>query len=345
MGVRRAGATCFSLFLFLLPAGSRAENERAPSLEFNPSLEVVPQPREKTRSQPKTLFTKTVGGFGISRGSFDDPVDVDHDSEGNYYVLDVGNNRVQKFNKRDRIELAWGAYGSSEGRFNNPSAIAIDAEDFVYVVDTMNHRVQKFDTEGNFVLAWGSLGSSSGKFNGPVDIAFDNQGNIYVLDAGNDRIQKFNGATVFTDEWGRFTGGREGDFSRLTSIAFDDDGLGSLHLLGPGVVEGTCYVQVLNLKAGRKEVERVWKVSYPEEEEEPCHPTRIEIDNEDDYVYILDHVNSALRRFTKGGRYLDSLWEGDRPFKEPRGFTVQSGTREVWVADTGNDVVQRFTLR
>ncbi len=336
---------CLVFLLALSPFAGAAAEEGTPSLEFTPSTDVVPQPRARERDQPRTLFTKTVGGFGLSRGSFDGPVDVAYDSLGYYYVLDAGNSRVQKFSDRDRFELTWGASGASTGRFRSPSAIAIDNEDFVYVVDTGNHRIQKFDTEGTFVFSWGGLGSTAGKFKDPVDIAFDEDGNIFILDSGNTRIQKFTASAEFEEEWGVFSGGRQGDFNRLVSIAYLEKRLGYLYLLGFGVEEGSCQVQRLTLEGGRQEVERVWVLEYPEQDEEPCHPASIEIDNRDDYVYILDDVNGVLRRFTLDGRYLDSIWEPEMPFSGPRGFAVQPGERQVWVADTGNNIVQRFLIR
>ncbi len=338
------GLACLILFTSFLVFDGGAQ-EQPPSLEFLPSTEIVPSLRERVRSQPKTLFTETIGGYGISRTSFNTPMDVAHDSEGNYYVLDAGNNRVQKFTERDRFELGWGSSGSSDGEFSYPRAIIVDREDFVYVVDSGNHRIQKFDSEGKFLSSLGSLGAAPGKFNTPIDMTFDSEGNVFVLDAGNTRIQKFNRGGIFVDEWGRFRGGRKGDFARLHSIAWFDERFGFLYLLGEGVEEGSCLVQILSLRKGREEVEKSWEVVYPYDNVETCVPTRIEIDNNDDYVYILDHVNNVIRRFHMDGRYLDSIWEVEEPFNGPMGFSVQEHTRKVWVADTGSNVVQRFSLR
>jgi hypothetical protein len=338
------GPACLILFTAYFACDGRAQ-EQPPSLEFLPDTEIVPSLRERVRSQPKTLFSETIGGFGISRRSFNGPMDVAHDAEGNYFVLDAGNNRVQKFTERDRFELQWGSSGSSEGEFSKPRAIIVDPEDFVYVVDSGNHRIQKFDSEGEFLASLGSLGAAPGKFNTPIDMTFDSEGNVFVLDAGNTRIQKFDPSGIFVDEWGRFSGGRKGDFTRLHSIAWFDERFGFLYLLGEGVEEGSCLVQILSLHKGREEVEKSWDVVYPYDNVETCVPTRIEIDNSDDYVYILDHVNNVIRRFHMDGRYIDSIWEVEEPFNAPMGFTVMEHTRKVWIADTGSDVVQRFSLR
>jgi DNA-binding beta-propeller fold protein YncE len=343
----KAGVACLFLLLVLIggAALSAEEDSAAPSLEFTPSSdEVVPERAVESREQPRALFTRSIGGFGISRESFDRPVDVDYDSEENFYVLDFGNSRVQKFSSRDRFELEWGSSGHREGDFDRPLAIAVDSEDAVFVVDTGNNRIQKFDSEGELLLTWGDLGSAPGKFIEPLDIAFDDEGNVYILDGGADRrIQKFSSAGIFIEQWGRFQGGREGDFTGIVSIAWADDRFGYLYLLG--TVGEECMVQALRLKGGRHEVDSSWIVPSPEENREQCTPARIEIDNHDDYVYILDRERAVLDRFTKDGEYVDSVWEAEVPFLAPMGFAVKPRSRKVWVADTENNIVQRFSLR
>ncbi len=343
----KAGVACLFL-LSVLSCGVAVfaqEQPTAPSLEFSPpSDELVPEPAPLVSEQPRMLFTDSIGGFGIGRESFDRPVDVAFDSEGDYYVLDAGNNRVQKFTSRDRFVMEWGSTGHREGDFNNPLAIAVDREDDVYVVDTGNRRIQKFDAEGEFLRAWGSLGSAPGKFIEPVDIAFDDEGNVYILDVGNGRIQKFSRSGILEEQWGGFQGGREGDFTKIVSIAWADDRFGYLYLLG--TVEDSCLVQILRLKGGRREVDSWWTVPFPEDEDrDGCSPSRLEIDNHDDYVYILERENGVLNRFTKRGEYIDSIREAKELFLSPMGLAVKPGTREVWVADTGNNIVQRFSLR
>jgi hypothetical protein len=341
----KAGFAClFLLFVLICGAAVSAEEESPPSLEFSPpSDEVVPEQAPVEREQVRALFTKSIGGFGISRESFDSPMDVAYDSEGNYYVLDAGNSRVQKFTSRDRFVLEWGSNGHREGDFAKPLAIATDSEDAVYVVDTGNNRIQKFDGDGELLLTWGELGNAPGKFIEPADIAFDEDGNVYVLDVGNNRIEKFNRFGIFEEQWGGFQGGRTGDFTDVVSISWADDRFGLLYLLG--TVEEDCMVQVLRLKGGRHEVDSSWIVPYPEEDQGECSPARIEIDNHDDYVYILERERGVLNRFTKSGDYVDSIWEAEEPFLFPMGFAVRPRTREVWVADTGNNIVQRFSLR
>jgi DNA-binding beta-propeller fold protein YncE len=116
---------------------------------------------------------------------------VDEDS--NLWVVDRGNNRVQKF-ALDGIFLAvWGTQGFSPGQFLVPTSIAIDSGGNFYVAEVDNSRVQMFSPAGKYIteLALGILSS-------PHGLAFDSNGNLYVGDTGDNSVKKFRLADWFT---------------------------------------------------------------------------------------------------------------------------------------------------
>jgi Tol biopolymer transport system component/DNA-binding beta-propeller fold protein YncE len=141
-----------------------------------------------------TFVTKW-GSNGTGDGQFNSPYGITVDSSGNVYVVDFGNNRIQKFSSTDGINYTfvtkWGSNGTGDGQFNSPIGIAVDSSGYIYVGDYGNNRIQKFTSTGTFVTQWGSYGTGDGQFNFPIGIAVDNSGYVYVLDAGNERIQKF----------------------------------------------------------------------------------------------------------------------------------------------------------
>ena len=85
------------------------------------------------------------------------PHSIDIDPEGQVYVADSGNNRVQKFTADGKFITKWGSRGDGDGEFSTPHGVTIDSEDNVYITDMDNFRVQKFDSNGNFLTKWGSL--------------------------------------------------------------------------------------------------------------------------------------------------------------------------------------------
>ena len=90
------------------------------------------------------------GGSGSGEGEFHGPQGACFDPGGNIYVVDSGNNRVQKFNPSGAYILGFGRPGEYEGQLNNPTDCAA-ADDMVYVSDTGNNRVSVFDDSGNFI--------------------------------------------------------------------------------------------------------------------------------------------------------------------------------------------------
>ncbi len=86
-------------------------------------------------------------GFRGGRGAgyFEGPTDLAVDNRnGDIYVVDSGNNRVQRFNRDGQFMSEFGGMGAGNGQFNSPTGIAVDKDGYVYVSDTNNNRVQKF---------------------------------------------------------------------------------------------------------------------------------------------------------------------------------------------------------
>jgi hypothetical protein len=83
---------------------------------------------------------------GIEPGYFNNPTDLAIDNRnGDIYVVDSGNNRIQKFDSQGNyLSPDLGSFGSANGTFNTPWSIAIDNQGFLYVTDTKNRRIQKF---------------------------------------------------------------------------------------------------------------------------------------------------------------------------------------------------------
>jgi predicted membrane-bound mannosyltransferase/DNA-binding beta-propeller fold protein YncE len=159
------------------------------------------------------------GSNGRNAGQFNTPRGVAIDAQGNVYIADTLNHRIQKFSRTGTPITAWGTEGNGDGQFKEPMGVAVDAQGNIYVADTWNHRIQKFDSSGRFLVKW----SGQGGFWGPRGIAVDGQGNVYVTDTGNKRIQKFDGTGRFLTQFG--TGGAgPGQLNEPIGIAVTTDG-------------------------------------------------------------------------------------------------------------------------
>lgn len=96
-----------------------------------------------------TVNRRPVLQFGSNSGSgpaqFRGATDLAVDNRnGDIYVVDAGNNRVQRFNRDGRFISEFGNAGRANGQFDRPYGIAIDKEGYLYVADSGNRRIQKF---------------------------------------------------------------------------------------------------------------------------------------------------------------------------------------------------------
>jgi hypothetical protein len=76
------------------------------------------------------------------------PAAVTVDKAGNIYVLDSGNNRLQKFSADGKFLASFGRFGQGPGEFIYPSWLAIDSSGNLYVSDPHNRRLQILGPDG-----------------------------------------------------------------------------------------------------------------------------------------------------------------------------------------------------
>jgi DNA-binding beta-propeller fold protein YncE len=140
------------------------------------------------------------GCIGEGEGQFNAPQGIAISPQGNVYVSDTHNFRIQKFDANGTFLGMWG-WGPSDGdgEFKDPDGLTADDAGNVYVADLHNDRVQVFDVDGAFLGKWGTEGTNPGEFRRPRDIAIDSNGNVYVVDGLNRRIQKFSGSVTSAD--------------------------------------------------------------------------------------------------------------------------------------------------
>ncbi|MBU6428260.1 MAG: carboxypeptidase regulatory-like domain-containing protein [Cyanobacteria bacterium REEB65] len=82
---------------------------------------------------------------GTGAGYFVSPTAIAVDNRnGDIYVVDSGNNRVQRFNRDGAFMSEFGGMGGGNGQFNEPTGVAVDSDGYVYVSDTNNNRIEKF---------------------------------------------------------------------------------------------------------------------------------------------------------------------------------------------------------
>lgn len=76
------------------------------------------------------------------------PSDIAFDSQGNIYVLDTGNHRIQKFDAGGNYLTTIGREGQGPGEFQYPQALAIDSKNFLYISDMGNRKIHVLKPDG-----------------------------------------------------------------------------------------------------------------------------------------------------------------------------------------------------
>jgi sugar lactone lactonase YvrE len=130
-------------------------------------------------------------------GDFAKPNAVAVDKEGNVYVADTLNNRIEIFDADGNFISMFGKNGDGPGYFARPKGVATDSDGHVWVADGMQDRVQVFNKEGQLLIAFGGHGLLPGQFQGLVNIAIDKQGRVFTTEIYPGRLQQFK---YITDE-------------------------------------------------------------------------------------------------------------------------------------------------
>lgn len=77
------------------------------------------------------------------------PSDIAFDADGNWYILDSGNHRIQKFSPDGKYLATIGGEGQGPGEFVYPDSMGITANGLIFVSDPNNQRIQILDGDGS----------------------------------------------------------------------------------------------------------------------------------------------------------------------------------------------------
>lgn len=142
------------------------------------------------------VLLNSFGETGDKLGQMKDPNGLTTDADGNIYVADTWNHRIQKFKSDGSLITDW----SSQTKLFAPQRIRIAPDNSIYVLDTGGQRVVHLSPDGRLIASIGKHGSDEGEFNEPTDIVIgDNQ--LFIADTGNLRVQIFDMHGKFIDAW------------------------------------------------------------------------------------------------------------------------------------------------
>jgi DNA-binding beta-propeller fold protein YncE len=130
----------------------------------------------------------TIGKQGNREGTFNFPTSMAFDPDGNLFVVDTQNARVQVFDLDYEYLDVLGERGTGPGQFTRPRDIAIDEVGFIYVTDFAFNNIQIFDIDFSVLTFVGTGGMSPGSFSGLTGVAVRGD-TIAAVDQLGERLQ------------------------------------------------------------------------------------------------------------------------------------------------------------
>lgn len=124
------------------------------------------------------------GKSGSDRGDLAYPNGISISANGNIFIADSNNARVQEFDSKGKFKRIL------PGDFSRPIGIAATYDNTVDVVEMFGHNVQAFDAgTGAILYTYGKQGIKDGEFSYPMGIAISKSGRVFIADRQNRRLQ------------------------------------------------------------------------------------------------------------------------------------------------------------
>jgi tripartite motif-containing protein 71 len=275
-------------------------------------------------------YSSQFGSYGSGNGQFSGPDATAIDGEGNLWVTDYGNNRIEKLSAKGAFLQAFGSKGSGNGQFNKPEGIDINqSTGNVYVADSGNARIQELSSSGAFIRAFGTSGS--GKLTYPGGLKIDSAGDVWTADIAAARIVEFSSTGTFMAAYGS-EGSGNGQFREPISLAFSgenidvsDSGNHRIEVLS----RTGAFVRQFGINGqGSGEVEK---------------PEGIGVDAAGN-LYVADDHASHVEEFTPTGGYLATFateGSGEGQVTRPAGVSIDAAG-DMYVVDYGDNRVEKW---
>jgi len=253
---------------------------------------------------------------------FHNPSDIAFDKDGNIYVMDNSNSRIQKFDSNGGYLTYWGSITGW--------GIAVDNNNYVYVAGSGSNTIYKFNSSGTPITQWGGFGNGNGQFDNPDGIIIDSNNNIFVSEEGGsgygNRIQKFDVNGNFVLEWGS-PGSGDGQFNAPQQVAVDQ--------------KGNVYVVDRDNHRVQKFDNNGNYLTQWGNANQLQNPCGVAVDGNDN-IYIVDHSLNQIKKFNTNGNFIlewGSTGMAPGQYENPSYARIDKNNN-FYVADESNNRIQ-----
>ncbi len=297
----------------ILPAGATEQSSAS-------------SPRGDGRHGPLPLNiapVQMIGDPGSRPGHFREPRAVAVGAGGKAFVCDTGNQRVQIL---DRSGTCLAVIEGGSERFGEPFDLAIADNGELIVLDSRMGWIYRFDQQGK---ALGRIGGPEAHFYHPRGLVAGRNGDLYVADTGGGRLVRMVLSGDVLDVLG--TSGEQ-RLSQPSAIALAADG---------GLfVAGMHAAHVIGLNGGGH-----FGPEFPIPATTSFNAPRLTFAADGSLMMTAPALH-RIQQYAADGRLVaewGALGDGPGEFRLPTGITRQGN--DLWIADTGNDRIQRWQIR
>ena len=285
------------------------------------------------------------------------------DAPGNLYIAETLSNRVRKVTTDGTITtVAGGGAGGGDGgpatsaSVSQPTDVAVDAAGNLYIAeDLYSPAIRKVTANGTITTVAGNgKGGYSGdggpataaQLNSPAGVTVDASGGLYISDHYSEAVRKVATNGIISTVAGNGNAGFSGDGGPATSAQFrTPEGL-TVDSLASIYVADSDNNRIRKVTASGT----ITTVAGDGTTSVLSGPQGVAVDSQRN-LYVADSLNQRVRKVVSGGTITTIAGNGVRGYggdgvpatgaqlNFPSRIAV-SGTGDVYVTDSGNDVVR-----
>lgn len=180
---------------------------------------------------PDGVYQESWGQPGIGDGFFnlkkasngDGYGSIAFQPDGSFYVLDIGNFRIQQFDANRTFVRTWGSAGLDPLQYMDPTAITVGPDGTVYVLDDTRNVVEHLTRDGALIadISIAQVAGEPGFWTNGLTV--DRDGNLYIGRADlPHRVEKLDPQGKHLLDFGVSAPGRLGE--QANQVAFDGHG-------------------------------------------------------------------------------------------------------------------------